>query len=669
MANRSIGVLTLDLVAKIGGFTEGLSKAEREAKKRSDSMAKQFRAMGTAIAGAVTAAAATMTVLIKQSIDLADQTQKTAQAIGINGDALQELRFAADLSGVSSEQLNDTLKDLAKNLSEAAAGGKSQADAFKLIGVSATDAEGNVRPLEDVLLDIADRFAGTADDANKTALAMKIFGEQGRTLIPMLNSGRDGLEGMMQMARDLGLVMDEETRKAAERFNDSLTILQAQQRGVINQITVELLPAMNALSGLLLDVTKNTGLASAAGRGMDVSLKLVASAAVIGAAAYDTLLARIKAVGTAISLLSEGEFRQAAAAIKDGVLGQFDSLGDGIERVKKIWDGSFEEMGSAAAGMAGLVKPSIGAVNQELDKTGKSARGAADEVGNFIRQLEFSVATLGMTADETDRYRLAMAGASQAQLDYVASLQARVEVDRLLGEMMEQETAYLDDLNWLMTQYDELITGASRETLEYSKTLADLNTLLQAGKISQDEFNAAVGRAEEAASKAKGGFENFSELAMEAAKRSQGAFADFLFDPFGQGLKGMLQGFADTLQRMAAEAAAAKIFESLLGGSGGGGILGGIGSAIGGFFGGGRANGGPVWAGGIFEVGEFNRPELLHVDNKQYLIPGNQGQVTPMGSGTMGGSVTQVFNVNTPNPDAFRLSERQMMRRARQGLA
>lgn len=52
-------------------------------------------------------------------------------------------------------------------------------------------------------------------------------------------------------------------------------------------------------------------------------------------------------------------------------------------------------------------------------------------------------------------------------------------------------------------------------------------------------------------------------FAEQAARNMQDAFADFLFDPFKDGLDGMLKGFADILRRMAAEAAAAKIFESL----------------------------------------------------------------------------------------------------------
>jgi len=57
--------------------------------------------------------------------------------------------------------------------------------------------------------------------------------------------------------------------------------------------------------------------------------------------------------------------------------------------------------------------------------------------------------------------------------------------------------------------------------------------------------------------------DGITEMTRQAARNMQSAFADYLFDPFDKGLGGMLEGFAKTLQRMAAEAASAQIFDSL----------------------------------------------------------------------------------------------------------
>lgn len=87
----------------------------------------------------------------------------------------------------------------------------------------------------------------------------------------------------------------------------------------------------------------------------------------------------------------------------------------------------------------------------------------------------------------------------------------------------------------------------------------------------------------------------FSVYADQAARDSQSAFADFLFDPFDKGVKGMLKGFVDVLRRMIAEAAAAQIFETIFGkgknGNTGAGNL--IGSFLSGIFGSSSTKGAP----------------------------------------------------------------------------
>ncbi len=59
--------------------------------------------------------------------------------------------------------------------------------------------------------------------------------------------------------------------------------------------------------------------------------------------------------------------------------------------------------------------------------------------------------------------------------------------------------------------------------------------------------------------------DTMSDFAEQAARNMQDAFADFLFDPFQDGLKGMLRGFIDTIRRITAEALSAQIFDALLG--------------------------------------------------------------------------------------------------------
>ncbi len=145
-------------------------------------------------------------------------------------------------------------------------------------------------------------------------------------------------------------------------------------------------------------------------------------------------------------------------------------------------------------------------------------------------------------------------------------------------------------------------------------------------------------------------FDELGPYADQAARNMQDAFANFLFDPFHDGVKGMLRDFADVLRRMAAEVAAAQIFGSKA--SGGLGLGGLITGAIGALFGGGgktpsgggisnfsgpRALGGPVDMGRSYLVGERG-PELF--------TPGRSGMITPNAGERRALTVHVTNNVN-----------------------
>ena len=132
----------------------------------------------------------------------------------------------------------------------------------------------------------------------------------------------------------------------------------------------------------------------------------------------------------------------------------------------------------------------------------------------------------------------------------------------------------------------------------------------------------------------------WSVFAEEAGRNLQNQFAQFLFDPFEDGLKGMLQGFADMLRQMLAQLAAQELLRAFF--SWGAGLGGGVGqffTDLGASFGGARAAGGAVAAGRSYLVGERG-PELF--------VPGASGAILPNG---MGGGAVVVNNYVTINDE------------------
>lgn len=162
------------------------------------------------------------------------------------------------------------------------------------------------------------------------------------------------------------------------------------------------------------------------------------------------------------------------------------------------------------------------------------------------------------------------------QMEEQRARDAAREAEKIAKEREKQALRDIKkEANDLSNSYErnrKYILGLNDATLAYNDTIAELDTLLGAGRISQDQYSDALVRVQEeydkSQEKAKVWSFNIEDAAEQASKNIQSTFADFLFDPFEDGLDGMLKGFADTLRRMAAEAASAQILASIFGEAG-----------------------------------------------------------------------------------------------------
>jgi hypothetical protein len=249
----TIGALRVVLGADTAQFERGLKGAQTQL----GFFGKNAALAGAALGAAVGAAAVSLGVAIKKTIDQADELGKVSQKIGIPVEELSRLKHAADLSGVSFEGLTTSFGRLSRNMAEVAAGASGPAaQAFRTLGIEVQNADGTLKASSDVMKELASRFAGMRDGAAKTALAVQLFGRAGADLIPLLNSGADGLDKMMREADELGIVITDKTAKAAEQFNDNLTRLQRVGDSLVVGVVNEWTPALAGLSGILVDASK-----------------------------------------------------------------------------------------------------------------------------------------------------------------------------------------------------------------------------------------------------------------------------------------------------------------------------------------------------------------------------------------------------------------------------
>ena len=212
------------------------------------------------IAGAgIAALGVGITALVMPVARVGDEFFKLSQKTGVSVEALTALDYVAKLSDVSTEGLTKALQKLSVAMFDTQINGVEGSAALKALGVSATDVNGQIRPTEQVLLDLADKFSAMPDGADKAALAVKLFGKEGLSIIPLLNQGREGITSLMEEARRLGLVLSEDAARASEAFNDNLTRLSSVTEGVRRQIGAAVIPILADLTAEMFLAKTATG--------------------------------------------------------------------------------------------------------------------------------------------------------------------------------------------------------------------------------------------------------------------------------------------------------------------------------------------------------------------------------------------------------------------------
>jgi hypothetical protein len=204
-----------------------------------------------------------------------------------------------------------------------------------------------------------------------------------------------------------------------------------------------------------------------------------------------------------------------------------------------------------------------------------------ERIDATIERLRIQAATLGMTSVEAELYQLKMDGASEAQLkaartalEAVEAYKAFQDQQKESADAADQEEERQKQLKKQMEQAAEAVRDLLDPLRPLRQEMDDYLTLLKHGEITQQEYAAAIDLVKERmralTESASETGDQMSQFAIQAARNIQSSFADFLFDPFKEGMDGMLTGFTNMLRRMAAELAAQEVLKAIFGGLSGG---------------------------------------------------------------------------------------------------
>ncbi|MCD1274688.1 phage tail tape measure protein [Klebsiella pneumoniae] len=388
MAGKSLGTLTIDLVAKVGGFVSGMDKAERASAKWSkqvqDDVAKSSAALagiGAAAIAAGLAVGASGFQLLKSTSRQIAETDRWAKSLQLSTQELLAWQFAAEKAGVSGDQMADIFKDIGDKIGDAVLNKSGEAvDALNALGLSAEKLS-KVSP-DKQLLAIGESLGKISTNAEKTTI-LESLGNDLSKLLPLFDNNNQKLKQFIDLAKDYGVAPDPSSIDDLVKVNQLFEDMEAQVAGLKIEIAaglakVDLTPLQGSLDKLhdvLTDPLVLQGISDLVSEVAQLAGWLVKAAAGAGQLAAST--------GNRFAALS-GKID----------LTNIDQVNERIEYLQKILEGKkgFYSQSESMFGWSTGVDDSAKALNDELqslietrDKFSKASKSV----------LPLQVATVG----------------------------------------------------------------------------------------------------------------------------------------------------------------------------------------------------------------------------------------------------------------------------------
>lgn len=396
-------------------------------------------ALGTAIGMSVVAGLGAAMAGVKKVVGLAfegldriDALDEAASKIGITYNALQDLKFAAEMTGGSFEGMVSALAKMQANL----ASGSADEDLLKL-GLSAA----NLRDLapEKQFAEIAQKLSEIQNTGDKIDLTKSFFGKGGVEILNVINGGKEGIEGMAAATEQLGGHLTDAQRSMATMAQEHIEKLQTGWGFIKDQIAVAIAPALVDMVNTVKELATEAGGVSNIVRDWPIYfVETVATAA-----------EAVQAVG------------QFARVWKDWN----DGAKDNPFTLNPLTDykNSMEDLYAAQLKIIGLEKNAGDVVRERYEKQRLASQAARLEALNAAREkkeLDEEVARgyVDTTKEMTRAYEAQMAANRAANGDFSQSFDSTWKV------MPEKVQASLDDI---VDKYTNTTKGLKELTVEW----------------------------------------------------------------------------------------------------------------------------------------------------------------------------------------------------------
>lgn len=423
-------------------------------------------------------------VLVKHSLDAIDATNKLARELGTTSESLGTLQRAASYAGVSTGDLENSLRILNRTIGDGLQGNQQIRDSFDRLGLSLTKIAG--MNADEKMIAISDAMRGLGSNSERAAALADLFGRSGMKMSDLVMGGRDAMKQAADEAKSLGLAISNIDARQVENANDAWTRAKGAVEGLGNLVAVKLAPYLDALAQKF---TASANSAEAVGKVMDYVLGGIAVGVATASTAIDGLKLAFTGLAAVISGVLYGlasvqdmatwalqrgansgisginklkgvwnDFVSATQAVPGGGLSESlkvnltDPLNfatSAASEVKKNLDGIMESFGEQMDGFEGITSRA-GKLADEFMKIEEASRNAAVTAENaYGEAFGGGEATMG----ETDAEKAAAEKAAEEAQAYrdqlteklAALVEANLTEEQLLVEKRDNELAILQE--------------------------------------------------------------------------------------------------------------------------------------------------------------------------------------------------------------------------------
>jgi hypothetical protein len=271
--------MTDDVEVRIGATTADLSSGMNDAKSIVSEGTRDMQASFESLSDTLKDVAKLFGVglsaeffksVIEGATEAAEKTENMSQALGMSTQTLQTVGYAASLVGGNFDTASMAMARMERAATEAVTGNTKLAAAFHDIGISSAQLGQLLNDPNQMIQTVAQHFSEFANDGQKTAAVMQIFGRNAQQMVPLLQELGTNFAQLQQHAKDIGVVLSDEDQQALATAQRGFNDLGQQVKGLENQFTIALLPAINAVRSTLADLLSSgdakafmTGIANA----------------------------------------------------------------------------------------------------------------------------------------------------------------------------------------------------------------------------------------------------------------------------------------------------------------------------------------------------------------------------------------------------------------------